>query len=128
MAAAKHKLQKLLFNPTNQHLVDFLDELQKLAKEALGTATYAMNEQFICAKSPPHMKKSINQTPLENGTYEQTVTNLAKQLELNALEAPDKLQLNIVSQNAANRKADRPKSTCHHCIKNLDITGISVAY
>ena len=32
MATAKHKFQKLVFNPANQKLVDFLDELQKLAK------------------------------------------------------------------------------------------------
>ena len=38
MATAKHKLQKLIFNPANRKLVDFLDELQKLAKEAFGIA------------------------------------------------------------------------------------------
>ena len=33
MATAKHKIQKLVFNPANQKLVDFLDKLQKLAEE-----------------------------------------------------------------------------------------------
>ena len=28
MATVKHKFQKLVFNPANQKLVDFLDELQ----------------------------------------------------------------------------------------------------
>ena len=37
---------------------------------------------------------------LENGTYEQIVTNLHWQLELNTLEALDKLQVNTVSQYA----------------------------
>ena len=32
MATAKHKFQQLVFNPANQKLIDFLDELQKLAK------------------------------------------------------------------------------------------------
>ena len=32
MATAKHKFQELVFNPPNQKLFDFLDELQKLAK------------------------------------------------------------------------------------------------
>ena len=68
MATAKHKFQKLVFNPANQKLVDFLDELQKLAKDAFGIAAHAIIEQFIYAKIPPHLKKSINQANLENGT------------------------------------------------------------
>ena len=38
MATAKHKFQKLVFNPANQMLVDFLDELQKRAKDAFRIA------------------------------------------------------------------------------------------
>ena len=67
MAAAKHKFQ-LVFNPSNQTLNDFLDELPKLAKDAFGVAAQAIIEQFIYAKMPPHLKKSINQAHLENGT------------------------------------------------------------
>ena len=78
MATAKHKFQKLVFNPANQKLVDFLDELQKLAKDAFGIAAHAIIEQFIYAKMPPHLKKSINQAHLENGTYEQIGTHLEK--------------------------------------------------
>ena len=64
MATAKHKFQfqKLVFNPANQRLVDFLDELQKLAKDAFGIAAHAIIEQFINANMPPHLKKSINKT------------------------------------------------------------------
>ena len=89
MVTAKHKIQKLVFNPANQKLVDFLDELQKLAKDAFGTAAHAIIEQFIYAKMPPHLKQSINQAHLENSTYEQIVTDLERELELNGLEAPD---------------------------------------
>ena len=98
MATAKHKFQKLVFNPPNQKLVDFLDELEKLAKDVLGIAAHAIIEQFIHAKKPPHLKKLINQADLENGSYEQIVTHLKKELELNGLEAPDELQINIVSR------------------------------
>ena len=35
---AKHKLQHLVFNPANQYLNEFLDELQKLEKNALRVA------------------------------------------------------------------------------------------
>ena len=34
MATAKHQFQKLVFNPAKQKLVEFLDELQKQAKDA----------------------------------------------------------------------------------------------
>ena len=56
MATAKHKFQKLVFNPANRKLVDFPDELQKLAKNAFGVAAHAIIEQLIYAKMPPHLK------------------------------------------------------------------------
>ena len=94
MATAKHKFQKLVFNPAYQKLLDFLDELQKLAKDAFGIAAHAIIEEFRYAKMPPHLKKSINLDHLEKGTYEQIVTHLERELELNGLEAPDELQIN----------------------------------
>ena len=117
MATAKHKFQKLVFNPANQELVDFLDELQKLAKDAFGIAAHAIIEQFIYAKIPPDLKKSINQAHPENGTYEQIVTHLEKESELNGLEAPEELQINTVSQQFTNANADISKPTCHQCGK-----------
>ena len=112
MATAKPKLQKLVLHPTNQKLVDFSDELQKLAKNAFGKAADAIIEQFIYAKMPPHLNKSKNQAHLENDTNEQIVTHLERELELNGLEAPDELQIKTVSRNTANTNADRPKLTC----------------
>ena len=117
MATAKHKVQKLVFNPANQKLVDFLDELQKQAKHAFGIAAHAIIEQFIYAKMPPHLKKSINQAHLENGTCEQIVTHLERELELNGLEALNELPINNVSQQPTNTNADRTNPTCHRCKK-----------
>ena len=97
MATTKHKFQELVFNPVNQKLIDFFDELQKLAKDAFGVAAQAIIDQFIYAKMPPHLKKSINQAHLENGTYEQIVTHLERELELNSLEYPDETQMNTVT-------------------------------
>ena len=91
MATAKHKFQRLVFNPANQNLIYFLEELQKLAIDAFGVAAQVIIEQFICAKMPPHLRKSINQAHLENGTYGQIVSHLEKELELNGLEAPDEM-------------------------------------
>ena len=70
MATAKHKFQRLVFNPANQKLFDFLDVLQKLANIAFGVAAQEIIEQFIYAEIPAHLKKSFNQAHLENGTYE----------------------------------------------------------
>ena len=67
---------------------------------------------------PPHLKKSINQAHLENGTYKQIVTHLGRELELSDLEAPDELPINNMNQQPTNNNADRPKPTCHHCKKS----------
>ena len=117
MATAKHKFQRLVFNPANQKLIDFLDELQKLAKDAFGVAAQAIIEQFIYAKMPPHLKKSINQAHLENGTFELIVSHLERDLELNGLEAPDEMPINTVTQEAPQQNSNKPRSTCHHCKK-----------
>ena len=97
MATAKHKFQRLVFNRANQNLIDFLEELKNLAENAFGVDAKAIIEQFIYAKMPPYLKKSINQARLENGTYEQSVTHLERELELNSLEYPDETQINTVT-------------------------------
>ena len=117
MATAQHKFQRLVFNPANQKLIEFLDELQKLTKDAFGGAAQAIIEQFIYAKMPPHLKKSLNQAPLENGTYEQIVSHLQRELELNGLETPNEMPINTLTQQAPQQNSDKPKPTCHHCKK-----------
>ena len=97
MATAKHNFQQLVFNPANQKLIDFLDELRKLAKDAFGVAAQAVIDHFIYAKMPPHLKKSINQAHLGNGTYEQIVTHLEREIQLNSLEYPDETQMNTMT-------------------------------
>ena len=74
-----------------------MDELQKLAKGAFGVAAQAIIDQFIYAKMPPQLKKSIDQAQLENGTYEQIVTRLERELELNSLEYLAETQMNSVT-------------------------------
>ena len=66
---------------------------------------------------PPHLKKSINQAHLENGTYKQIVSHLERELELNGLEAPDEIQLITVIQQDTQQNSGKPKPTCHHCKK-----------
>ena len=64
MATSKHNFQRLVFNPLNQKLFDSLEELHNMAKDTFGVAVQAIIEQFIYAKVPPHLKKSINQAHL----------------------------------------------------------------
>ena len=132
MATAKHKFQQLVFNPVNQKLIDFLDDFQKLAKNAFGVAAQAIIDQFIYAKMPPHLKKSIKQAHLENGTYEQILTHLERELELNSLEYPDETQMNTVTHkqqiegnldNAGNINSDTNDSNPNnHKIDRKSIT------
>ena len=117
MATTKHKFQQLVFNPANQKLIDFSDELQKLAKNALGVSAPAIIEQFIHAKIPPHRNKLINQAHLKNGTYEQIVSHLEWELEINGLEAPEEKQRNTVRQQAKKLNPEKPKPIYHHCKK-----------
>ena len=82
----------------------------KLAKNAFGVAAQAIIEQFIYAKLPPHLKKSINRAHLENGRNEKIVSHLEKELELNGLEAPDELHINTVTQQTT-QHTTKPRKT-----------------
>ena len=53
---------------------------------------------------PLHLKKSKNQASLENGTFEQIASNLEGELELNGLETPDEIQINIVKPHSKTLK------------------------
>ena len=118
IATAKDKFQRVVFNPAKQRLIDFPDELQKLAKEAFGVAAEASIEQFMYAKMPPHLKKSIKQAHLENDTYEQIVSRLQTELELNGLEAPDELQINTVTQQATQQNPEKHPNQLSTTAKN----------
>ena len=121
MVTAKHMFQNFVFNPANQKLVVFHDELQRLAKDAFKVAAYAIIEQLIFAKMPPQLKKSKIQTTYGNGTYEQIVTHLERELEPIGLEAPAERQLNTVSQYA-NKNSNKLELKRYHCEKNQDFT------
>ena len=48
---------------------------------------------------PPHLNKSITQAHLKNGTYEQILTNLERESELNSLKNPDETKMNTWTHN-----------------------------
>ena len=90
-----------MFQLENQKLPDFLEGLQEIAEKAFGEAAPQMIKSLIYAKMTPHLKKTINQAYLENGTYEQIVRHLEREMELNGLEADTPLvkkQMTVVKQ------------------------------
>ena len=72
-------------------LPDFLEELNQGAEKAFGENAKSMIDSLLYAKIPPKLKRSVNMARLENGTYEEIVAHLERELELNALEESDDL-------------------------------------
>ena len=107
-ASAKHRFHRLSFHPENQKLPDFLEELQESAEKAFGENAHQMIENLLYAKMPPHLKKSINQAFLENGTYDQIVKHLEREIELNGLEADEPL---VKTQMTATKKEENKEKT-----------------
>ena len=107
-ASAKHRFNRLSFDPENQKLPDFLEELQESAEKAFGENAHHKIENLLYAKMPPHLKKSINQAYLENGAYEQIVKHLEREMELNGLEADEPL---VKTQMTATKKEDTTEKT-----------------
>ena len=101
-ASAKHRFNRLAFDPENQKLPDFLEKLQKSAEKAFGEIAYQMRENPLYAKKPPHLKKSVNQAYLENGTHDQNVKHLEREMELNGLDSDEplvKTQMTVTKQD-----------------------------
>ena len=130
-ASAKHRFNRLFFDPENQKLPDFLEELQESAEKAFGDNAQQMIENLLYAKMPPHLKKSINQAYLENGTYDQIVKHLEREMELNGLEADEpsvKTQMIVTKKEqkeekstkkqSENSKTQTPKTVPNKTIKN----------
>ena len=98
MATEKHKFQRPVLIPVNQKSGDFSDDLRILAQYALGVAVQVIIVQCIHANAPPQLRISMDQVYLETCTYEQIVSYLKQELALIGLGAPDKLQVNTVTQ------------------------------
>ena len=112
-ASAKHRFHKLMFEPENQKLADFLEDLQESAEKAFGDQATNMIESLLYAKIQPHLKKSINQAYLENGTYEQIVKHLEREMELNGLESDEPLvntQMSVTKQTTSTPKQQKTQN------------------
>ena len=108
-ATAKHKWHRLVFDPNTMKLPDFLEELNQGAEEAFGDHAQKMIDSLLYAKLPPKLKRSVNMARLENGSYDEIVAHLERELELNALEESDDLPMATMTSSSAKPKT--PLST-----------------
>ena len=117
-ATAKHKSYKLTFDPNTKSLPDFLEELNECARRAFGDYAQHMIDSLLYAKLPPHLKRSLNLAYLENGTYDQIVAHLGRELELSSLETDGELTIltmTAVPPNDNQQITEQTKVVCHYC-------------
>ena len=63
---------------------------------------------------PPHLEHSIKQAYLENGTYEQIVRHLEREMELNGLESEEsgvKTQMTVINKQSEDRTTHQKTAT-----------------
>ena len=72
-AKARCEWDTLHFDPTKQKLHEFLDVLQKTAKEPFGPEAQKFIDKAIYAKMPDHVKKILNRAYLEDKPYNDIV-------------------------------------------------------
>ena len=128
MAKARCEWDALKFDPSNQKLHEFLDVLQKTAKEAFGSEAQQFIDKAIYAKMPEHVKKILNRAYLEDKPYNDIVLHLEREMRLNGLGAPDEVNLvplnkvepvppNTESKQADNTTQNTKKGYCFYCNK-----------
>ena len=113
MAAVKHKFKWTVFNPANQMLIDSLDELQKLPKDAFGVATRAILEQFIYAKMRP--PEEIDQPVVFGEWLIPTVCVTSSDgCRSEWFGSPRWIADKHWTQQATQQNPGKPNQTCHH--------------
>ena len=86
------------FQPSELEVIRSSRRISETSERCIRFAAQGIFEPFIQAKKPRLLINSNNPAHLENGTNEQIVSHLERDLELNGLEAPDKLQINTMLQ------------------------------
>ena len=92
-ANARCEWDSLHFDPIKQKLHEFLDVLQKTAKEAFGPEAQNFIDKAIFAKMPDHVKEILNRAYHEDKPYYDIVLHLEREMHLNGLGAPDETAL-----------------------------------
>ena len=96
----------MTFDPDKQTLPEFLEELNECAERAFGEHAQSMIETLLYAKLPPKRKRSVYLAYLENGTSEQIIKHLEREMELNSIENDPEIQMTTVPVPA---KSSTPK-------------------
>ena len=121
-AKARCEWDALHFDPTEQKLHEFLDSLQKTAKEAFGSEAQNFIDKAIYAKMPDHVKKILNRAYLQDKPYNDIVLHLEREMRLEGLGAPDEttlVPLNTVDAVGTEDKKEQQQQRgyCFHCGK-----------
>ena len=119
-ATVKHKWHRLVFDPNTIKLPDFLEEINQGAEKAFGDHAQKMIDSLLYAKLPPKLKRSVNMARLENGSYDEIIAHLERELELNALEESDNLPMATMTSSSAKPKTPLSTGqmsdiTCNYC-------------
>ena len=118
MATAKHNFQKLVCNPANQKLVDFLDELQKLAKDAVGIAAHAIIEGRHIVLWHDLLNDTITWHPKTKNllqTVEQLVSTIGKLRNIYCLVTfPRRSVLYLQHSSQISQKLQYRRDNAHH--------------
>ena len=119
-ATAKHKWHRLVFDTNTMKLPDFLEDVNQGAEKAFGDHAQKMIDSLLYAKLQPKLKRSVNMARLENGSYDEIVAHLERELELNALEESDDLPMATMTSSSAKPKAPLSTGqmsdiTCNYC-------------
>ena len=128
IAKARCEWDALKFDPSNQKLHEFLDLLQKTAKEAFGSEAQQFIDKAIYTKMPDHVKKILNRAYLEDKPYNDFVLHLEREMRLNGLGVPDEVTLvplnrvepappNTEPKQADNTTQNAKKGYCFYCNK-----------
>ena len=105
-------------------LSDFFKKLNYCAERAFGPLPQQMIDKLLYAKLPAHLKRSINVAFSENGTYEQIVTQLEREVELSGLETDGELPIakmttttTTINKQTQAQNAEKQQIICRYCKK-----------
>ena len=96
-ATAKHNWHCQVFDPNTMKLPDFLEELNQGSQTVFEDHAQKMVDSLLYAKLPPELKRSVNMARLANGSYDEDVAHLGRELQPNALEESDDLPMATIT-------------------------------
>ena len=89
--------------PKYHEIAGFLGRIEQRAEKTFGENAKSMVDSLLFAKLPPKLNRSVNMARLENGTYEEIVAYLEKELALKALEESDDLPMATMASASTNQ-------------------------